>query len=85
MKILIINIKELVGINELNLLFVSGSAMGKLHTIKNAFLFIEKGLILEFGSMEHLFIPEDWKKKGINFYKIRRLDKDVTINCDLEF
>ena len=65
MKILIINIKELVGINETNRPFVSGSAMGKLHTIKNAFLFIEKGLILEFGSMEHLFIPEDWKKKGI--------------------
>jgi len=65
MKILIINIKELVGINELNRTFVSGAAMGKLHTLKNAFLFIEKGLILEFGSMENLFIPEDWAKKGI--------------------
>jgi imidazolonepropionase len=39
--------------------------MGKLRTIKNAFLFIEKGLILEYGRMEHLFIPDDWKKKGI--------------------
>jgi imidazolonepropionase len=65
MKILIINIKELVGINDLATLFVSGAEMGKLPTIKNAFLFIEKGLILEFGSMEHLFIPEDWKRKGI--------------------
>ncbi len=65
MKILIINIKELVGVDETFNLFLSGAAMGKLQTIKNAFLFIDKGLILEFGSMEHLFIPEDWKKKGI--------------------
>jgi imidazolonepropionase len=65
MKILIINIKELVGINDMATSFVSGAAMGKLQTIKDAFLFIEKGLILEFGRMEHLFIPEDWKKKGI--------------------
>jgi len=65
MKILIINIKELVGINESEVSYKSGAEMGKLHTIKNAFLFIEKGLILEFGSMEHLFIPEDWKRKGI--------------------
>lgn len=65
MKILIINIKELVGINDMTTSFLSGAAMGKLSTIKDAFLFIEKGLILEFGRMEHLFIPEDWKKKGI--------------------
>jgi imidazolonepropionase len=65
MKILIINIKELVGIDKTLNPFVSGAAMGKLPTIKKAFLFIEKGLILEYGSMEHLFIPEDWKKKGI--------------------
>ncbi len=65
MKILIINIKELVGVNDSPTPFVSGLEMGKLKIIKNAFLFIEKGLILEYGIMEHLFIPEDWKKKGI--------------------
>jgi imidazolonepropionase len=65
MKILIINIKELIGVDESNRPFVSGTEMGRLQTIKNAFLFIEKGLILEFGSMEHLFIPEDWARKGI--------------------
>jgi imidazolonepropionase len=65
MKILIINIKELVGIDESNRSFVSGADMSKLQTIKNAFLFIEKGLILEYGSMADLFIPEDWAKKGI--------------------
>jgi imidazolonepropionase len=65
MKILIINIKELVGIDEMLNPFLSGAAMGKLQTIKNAFLFIDKGLILEYGSMADLFIPEDWKKKGI--------------------
>ncbi len=65
MKILIINIKELVGIDEKLLPCVSGVEMGKLQTIKNAFLFIEKGMILEFGTMDSLFIPEDWKRKGI--------------------
>jgi imidazolonepropionase len=65
MKILIINIKELVGIDESNSPFFKGPEMGKLNTIKNAFLFIEKGLILEFGGMDSLFIPEDWKRKGI--------------------
>jgi len=65
MKILIINIKELVGVDDTFNPYRSGAAMGKLQTIKNAFLFIDKGLILEYGSMEHLFIPEDWKKKGI--------------------
>jgi imidazolonepropionase len=65
MKILIINIKGLVGVDETQNAYVAGTAMGKLQTIKNAFLFIEKGLILEYGSMEHLFIPEDWKRKGI--------------------
>jgi len=65
MKILIINIKELVGIDKTNKSFVAGADMMKLQTIKNAFLLIEKGLISEFGSMEHLFLPEDWKRKGI--------------------
>ncbi len=65
MKILIINIKELAGIDENLDPFVHGAGMGKLITIKNAFLLIGKGRILEYGSMEHLFIPEDWKRKGI--------------------
>lgn len=65
MKILIINIKELVGIDESHTPFLKGPEMGKLQTIRNAFLFIEKGLILEYGSMEHLFIPENWQRKGI--------------------
>jgi imidazolonepropionase len=65
MKILIINIKELAGVDETFNPYLSGASMGKIQTIKNAFLFIDRGLILEFGSMEHLFIPEDWKKKGI--------------------
>lgn len=65
MKILIINIKELVGIDEKQNPYLAGAKMGKLQTIKNAFLFIEKGLILEYGSMDHLFVPEDWKRKGI--------------------
>jgi imidazolonepropionase len=65
MKILIINIKELVGVDETLNPFLSGAAMGTLKTIKNAFLLIGKGLIQDYGSMENLFIPEDWKKKGL--------------------
>jgi len=64
-KILIINIKELVGVEETPVPYLSGKEMGRLQTIKDAFLFIDKGRILEFGKMEHLFIPDEWKKKGI--------------------
>jgi imidazolonepropionase len=65
MKILIINIKELVGVQETPLSYLSGSAMGKLGTIKNAFLLIGRGVIQEFGSMDQLMIPDDWARKGI--------------------
>lgn len=64
MKILIINIKALVGVEETPKPFVAGADMGKLSIIENAFLLLNKGLIADFGMMEHLFIPEEWKAKG---------------------
>ncbi len=54
MSILIENIKELVQVDENSRSLVKGSNMAKLQTIKNAFLFIENGIISAFGKMEEL-------------------------------
>ena len=65
MAILIENIKELVQIEESPKLLVKGKEMAKLKTIKDAYLFIEDGLIADFGTMsdlnkgEALFVTED--------------------------
>lgn len=53
MKILIINIKELLQIREKEILKVSGSEMNVLPTIKNAFLLIENDEINSFGTMSN--------------------------------
>lgn len=53
MKILIINIKELIQVREKGILKVSGEEMGLLPTIKNAFLLIENDVIVAFGEMEN--------------------------------
>lgn len=55
MKILIKNIKQLVQVEEQPKLRVCGRSMSKLETIKDAFLFIDKGKIVEFGKMSDLF------------------------------
>ena len=54
MSILIENIKELVQVEEIPRLLVKGKDMAKLKTIKNAFLFIENGIISAFGKMAEL-------------------------------
>ena len=54
MKILFKNIKELIQVRENSIAFVSGKDMKVLPTIKNAFLLIEDGLIVDFGSMDEL-------------------------------
>lgn len=53
MKILIINIKELIQVREKGILKVSGAEMSVLPTIKNAFLLIENDEIVAFGEMEN--------------------------------
>jgi imidazolonepropionase len=55
MKILVKNIKQLVQVEEQPKLRVCGKSMAKLETIKDAFLFIDKGKIVEFGQMSDLF------------------------------
>ena len=53
MKILIINIKELIQVREKGISKVSGAEMGLLPTIKNAFLLIENDIIATFGAMDN--------------------------------
>ena len=53
MKILIVNIKELIQVREKGISKVSGAEMSVLPTIKNAFLLIENDVIVAFGTMEN--------------------------------
>lgn len=54
MSILITNIKELIQVEDSPKKFVAGKEMSELNTIKNAWLFIQNGLITSFGSMDKL-------------------------------
>ncbi len=54
MAILIENIKELIQVEVAPRLLVKGKDMAKLQTIKNAFLFMENGIISAFGKMTEI-------------------------------
>lgn len=54
MRILIKNIKELLQTDDTLITIVSGAEMASLPTIKDAYLFIEDGLIKDFGKMPDL-------------------------------
>jgi imidazolonepropionase len=58
-KIIIQNIKELVGISHSGILLKKGSEMNQLVTIQNAFVIIENGLIKSFGKMNDLTSTEN--------------------------
>lgn len=64
-KILIKNIKSLLQIREANIPFVEGLKMDELPAIDNAFLAIEDGRILAFGSMEEWGGLNDWRNLEI--------------------
>ena len=70
MSILIKNIKELVGIETKPKLFLKGKQMAELKTIKNAWLFIDKGKIAAFGKMTDTDTLAQFKKKD----KIKLID-----------
>ncbi|MEN9928472.1 MAG: hypothetical protein RLZZ231_393 [Bacteroidota bacterium] len=53
MKSIFINIKELIQVREASVNLVAGLEMAELPTIKNAFLMIENGQIIDFGTMEN--------------------------------
>ncbi|NWJ50928.1 MAG: imidazolonepropionase [Bacteroidetes bacterium] len=54
MTLLIKNIKELVGILPVDITRLCGAEMAQLSTIKNSYLIIENGFIIDFGSMNQL-------------------------------
>tara|TARA_R110001583_G_scaffold44818_5_gene141832 strand:- start:4080 stop:5315 length:1236 start_codon:yes stop_codon:yes gene_type:complete len=53
MKILIVNIKELIQVEKFPKEFVSGKDMNILPTIKNAFLLVKDNYIADFGKMKN--------------------------------
>ena len=53
MQTLIVNIKELLQVRDTTIEKVSGKEMGILPTLKNAFLWIENDVIIDFGPMEN--------------------------------
>ncbi len=67
MSILIENIKELIQVEKSPKLLVKGKDMADIQTVKNAYLFIEDGLIAAYGTMDNLnksellFATEDVK------------------------
>jgi imidazolonepropionase len=74
MGILIENIKELIGIDHGNRLLARGKEMGKLDTMKNAWLLIEGDKIADYGSMQDLQLKDIILD---NFIKIDASDKMV--------
>jgi len=54
MKLLLENIKELVQVEDREVLFKAGPQMAQVNTIKDAFLIIRDEIIEEFGPMDHL-------------------------------
>ena len=65
MKLLIINIKELVQVERKPVRLVAGKEMSKLETIRDAYLIIEDGKITSFGTMKDYMVDshkyEDYK------------------------
>jgi imidazolonepropionase len=66
MKLLIINIKSLVQIEETPIPYRAGKEMAKIDTLSNAFLLAEDGIIIDFGTMQ------EYEKR------VRSIDKNHT-------
>lgn len=54
MRLILLNIKELVQVDPKSRLWVAGKSMAVVQTVKNAFLVIRDGLIQDFGPMDQL-------------------------------
>ena len=59
MSTLIINIKELLQVRQKSITKIAGKEMSTLPIIENAYLYIEKETIVDYGSMETLTISAD--------------------------
>ncbi|MFN6037781.1 MAG: imidazolonepropionase, partial [Bacteroidota bacterium] len=60
MKLLIKNIRQLIGVHDLETEKVSGENMARLPFINNAWLAAENGRIVDFGKMENFPGITDW-------------------------
>ena len=65
MKKIIKNIAELIQVEDNPKIWVARKEMSSLKTIKDAFLEIENGKIIDFGSMNEWKGVEDWNKTEI--------------------
>ncbi len=54
MTVLVVNIKKLIQIRDEKTLFISANEMNKLPEIDDAFLFIQNGVITDFGKMSEI-------------------------------
>lgn len=54
MRLILLNIKELVQVDPKSRLWVAGKSMAVIQSVKNAFLIIQDELILDFGPMDQL-------------------------------
>jgi imidazolonepropionase len=70
MSILIKNIKELIQVEENPRLKVSGKEMANLNTLKDAWLLISGGRIIDFGPSDTIPTPEHYELKIKNYEKI---------------
>lgn len=61
MKLLLTHIKELLQVRENCLVKLSGDQMKTLPTIKNAWLFINRGIIEDYGTMDKMGFHEGFK------------------------
>jgi imidazolonepropionase len=61
MKILLINIKELLQVRDAAPPMLSGEEMKILPTLKNAWLYLEDDVIIDFGTMDHCIEIEGFK------------------------
>lgn len=66
MRILIKNIKSIVQVREKPVLKICGQEMSQLNCLSNSWLLIDKGIISDYGSMEHLPAIEENSVKLIN-------------------
>ena len=65
MKLVIKNISELVQVEKSTRKWVAGSDMQNLHTIKDAFIEINEGVITNFGSIDDWAGIDDWNNTEI--------------------
>jgi imidazolonepropionase len=65
MSLLLINIKKLIQTDDENLRYRSGKEMMDIQCVEDAFLYIENGYIVDYGSMVNLSVEMNKKAEDI--------------------